>query len=76
MDCVLSLSQYTCQGYLVGGSVILLANLLQTVCRLEDTGKVLLGAPRDAFTEVAVLEVIRVSLRRIQRAISRLLCDC
>ena len=63
-DNVLSLSQDPRQSNLTGGCVVLLADLLQTVREVEDVGEILLGVPRDGFTEVAVLKVIRRFLPR------------
>jgi len=65
-DNVLSLSQHPRQSDLTSGSVIPLANLLQTVHEPEDVGEVLLGVPCNSSAEVVVLKVIRRFLQRVQ----------
>jgi len=64
-DNVISLSQHPRQSDLTGGSVVLLADILQTIRELEDVGEVLLGVSRDVSTEVTLLKVIRRFLRMI-----------
>ena len=74
-DDVLSLSQDPGQSNLAGGRVIFLPDLLQTIREVENIGEILPGVPRDESAEVAVLEVIRRFLRRIQRDVPLSLRD-
>ena len=69
MDHVLSLSQHTRQGNLTCSRIVLLANLLQTAREFEEVWEVLLRVPRNVFTEVIVLKVVRRFLPKIKRVI-------
>ena len=74
-DDVLSLGQHPRQSDLAGGRIVSLTNLLQTIREVENIGEILPGVPRDESAEVAVLEVIRRFLRRVQRDVPLSLRD-
>ena len=63
------------QSDLSGCGVVLLANLLQTICKLEDVGEIFLRVPRDVLTEIVVVEVVRRFLETYQRNVLPLLKD-